>query len=137
MGNIGLRELILISITFGISLIIPWVFYLLTLQRALSRCSPESRSLEPGLVWLQFIPVFGLVWSFIVVTSVSKSLHNEFARRNIAVEPYPGQSIGLAMCILLVLSFVPFVGLAYLICWIRYWGKIASLSARLKSAQSS
>jgi len=119
----------------GAILLVPLVFYLLTLQKALSRCSVESRALDPGLVWLTLIPVFNLVWQFFIVTNVATSLHNEFVRRGIVAEPHPGQGIGLAMCILLVcalnpLLFVP-CGIAWLICWIVYWATIAGYSAKL------
>ena len=115
--------------------LVPLIFYLLTLQRALSRCSVECRTLSPGLVWLLLIPLFSLVWHFIVVTRLAKSLHNEFANRNIVAEPTPGQGIGLAMCILAAASVIPYVGgltgIAAFICWIIYWVKIANYSARL------
>jgi hypothetical protein len=42
-------------------LILPTVFFLLTQQRALSKCSPINRIMSPGLVWLQIIPFFQLI----------------------------------------------------------------------------
>jgi hypothetical protein len=118
-------------------LYIPLIFYLLTLQKALSRCSPASRTLSPGLVWLLLIPFFGLVWHFVIVTSLAKSLHNEFTKRNINEAQNPGLGIGLATCILSVLSWIPHlrgVGIAALVCLIIYWVKIAGYSARLQNA---
>src|ERR1039458_3572494 len=67
------------------------VFYLLTLYRALNRCSPESRAMDPTLVWLNFIPCFSLVWHFFVVINVAKSLGAEFKKRGIVAEEQPGQ----------------------------------------------
>ena len=119
----------------GAILLVPLVFYLLTLQKALSRCSVESRAMDPGLVWLTLIPVFNLVWQFFIVSNVAASLHNEFVRRGIAAEPRPGQGIGLAMCILLVCALNPLLlipcGIAWFICWIVYWATIAGYSAKL------
>ena len=119
----------------GAILLVPLVFYLLTLQKALSRCSVESRVMDPGLVWLTLIPVFNLVWQFFIVSNVAASLHNEFVRRGIAAEPRPGQGIGLAMCILLVCALNPLLlipcGIAWFICWIVYWATIAGSSAKL------
>ncbi len=48
-------------------LLVPFVFYCLSLQKALNRCSPECRAMNPGMVWLMFIPLFNLVWHFFVV----------------------------------------------------------------------
>ncbi len=111
------------------------VFYLLTLYRTLNRCSPESRAMDPALVWLNFIPCFSLVWHFFIVINIAKSLGAEFKKRGIVAEDQPGQAIGLAMCIVSVLCVIPYVncvmGPAALVCWIIYWVKIAEYSKKL------
>ena len=132
-GIIGLVFTILL-ITFAV-LLVPFIFYLLTLQKALKRCSPEVRAMEPAMVWLMFIPLFNIVWHFIVVGNLAKSLAGEFRRRGIAEEPAPGKTIGLTMCILHCCGIIPFLGvlcsLGGLICWIIYWVKIAGFSGKL------
>jgi hypothetical protein len=85
------------------------VFYLLTLQKALSRCSPENRAMAPGMVWLQLIPLFGLVWQFFNVINIAKSLGAEFQKRGMAEDPQPGKTLGLIMCILCCCSVIPFL----------------------------
>ncbi|MCX6922921.1 MAG: hypothetical protein NT154_06885 [Verrucomicrobia bacterium] len=80
-------------------LMVPTIFYLLTLQKALNRCSPECRAMTPGLVWLMLIPLFNIVWQFFVVLNMAKSLAAEFQKRGIAEDPNPGQTLGLVMCI--------------------------------------
>ncbi len=126
VGGIGI--VLCIAIVVG-------VFYCLTLQKALSRCSPQNRTLTPGLVWLYLIPLFNLVWHFFIVINIAKSLHAEFVSRNMVEEPNPGQGIGLAMCILNVSGIIPYVGfltsLAGLVCWIIYWVKIAEFSNKI------
>ena len=116
-------------------LLVPFIFYLLTLQKALKRCSPENRAMQPGMVWLMFIPLFNLVWHFIIVGNVAQSLAAEFRKRGIAEEPAPGKTIGLTMCILHCCGIIPFLGplcaLAALVCWILYWVKIAGFSGKL------
>ena len=115
------------------------IFYCLTLQKTLSRCSPQNRTLSPRLVWLYFIPIFSLVWHFFIVFNLTKSLHAEFVTRTMVEDSSPGLAIGLATCILevvaVVTSPVPFVGLAVsvagLICWIVYWVKIAWYSDKI------
>lgn len=116
-------------------LLIPLIFYLLTLQKTLNRCAPENRAMAPGLVWLMLIPLFNLVWHFFVVLNVAKSLGAEFQKRGISEEPEPGKKLGLIMCILAVCGIVPLLGilcsLASLVCWIMYWVKIAGFSGKL------
>jgi hypothetical protein len=111
------------------------VFYLLTLQKALSRCAPENRAMAPGLVWLQIIPLFGLVWQFFNVINIAKSLGAEFQKRGLAEDPQPGKTLGLVMCILGCCSIIPLLGffcaIGALICWIMYWVKIAGYSGKL------
>jgi glycopeptide antibiotics resistance protein len=116
-------------------MLVPFIFYLLTLQKALNRCSPECRAMNPGMVWLMFIPLFNLVWHFFVVINMAKSLAAEFQKRGIAEEPKPGQTIGLVMCILGCCGIIPILGilcsLGGLVCWILYWVKIAGYSTKI------
>ncbi len=90
--------------------------------------------------WLLLIPLFGLIWHFIIVTNLAKSLHNEFAKRDIPEARLPGRDVGLAMCILSVATVIPYAGflpgIAALVCWIYYWDKITDYSAKLQDAVS-
>ena len=134
-NNIDAGGVVLILIVIGIMLV-PAIFYLLTLQKALERCSIESRTTSPGSVWLLLIPLFNLVWLFIIVTKISESLHNEFTKRNIPEDPQPGKSLGITYAVLVVCSIIPLLGilasLAALVCWILYWVKIAGYSKKLE-----
>ena len=120
---------------FFIVMLIPKIFFLITVQKSLSRCAMQNRAMEPGLVWLSLIPIFSLVWNFIIVINVSKSLAAEFAARQIPAERDPGQALGLAWCILKVCAVVPFLGLfsglAGFICWILYWVKMSGFNTKL------
>ena len=125
------------------------IFFLLTMQKALNRCSPANRTMEPGMVWLSLIPLFGMVWSFFVVLKTSESLDAEIKHRNIpGIERNPGRGVGLASCILsawvslvgwipyvgLFLSFLP--GLAGVVCWIVYWVRISRIAGLLEAQAS-
>ena len=117
-------------------LLIPTIFYLLTLQAALAKCAPGTRSMEPGMVWLLLIPLFNLFWIFFVVLALGKSLGNEYRRRQIpSPEPYPGQSIGIAMAICKCCCIIPIVNILAMVgafvLWIVYWVKIAGFSEML------
>ena len=138
MFNIGPQELFVLMLFLLPLAIIPGIFYALTLYRTLDRCAPESRAMEPGLVWLLFIPLFNLVWSFVVVSKIATSVEHEFQRRGVTGRIDAGRELGLAMNILACIGLIPIIGilpgLAGAVCGIVYWSKIASLSARLVPA---
>ena len=82
-------------------------------------------------VWLLLIPLFGLVWHFIIINNLADSIKAEVKSRNIKIEEQrPAYNIGLAMCISNCLFFIPvinlFTSIAALVCWIIYWVKISS-----------
>lgn len=136
LRTIGLPELLIILVV-GLLCLAPTIFYLLSLQRVLERCSPALRTMSPGKVWLLLIPVFNLVWNFIIVIHISDSVAREFASRHTdGSEAAPGKSVGLAMCILSVASIIPIVGVltgvAGFVCWIVYWVKVSDMNRRLE-----
>jgi len=141
MGHFGTAEILLIFvIIFGV-LLLPTIFYLITLQTTLNEVKPENRKMDPGLVWLALIPVFKIIWQFFIVINIADSLKAEFAQRNInAGEDRPGYGIGLAFCILNCCSIIPFLGfltaVAGFICWIVYWIKISSFKSMLLSSKN-
>lgn len=131
----GIMMILLVLGIFSLVLFIPTIFYLLTLQKALERCQPRNRMMQPGLVWLLLIPFFNLIWQFFVVVNLAGSLEKEFAERGMASEPEPGKPIGFAMCILNACGLIPYVNavtwIGGLVCWIIYWMKIAKYSRNL------
>jgi len=140
MGNFEVTEIILIVLVFGVTSILPVIFYLLTLQNTLHEVQHENRKMQPGQVWLTLIPLFGIVWQFIVVNSIADSLKKEFQLRNINVEEErPGIGVGLAFCILACCSIIPVLGVltsvAAFICWIIYWVKISNYKAELQHSK--
>ena len=135
--GMGILMVIILAIAVGL---IPQILYLLTLQNTLKEVSPENQQMPPGNVWLNLIPLFGLVWQFIIVNRMADSLKAEFAKRNIQVdEVRPGYSIGITYCILLCCSIVPILGvlaaLGGIVCWIIYWVKIAGYKTKLQQTK--
>lgn len=125
-----------IMILFLLAFVVPAILYLITLQHTLAAIAIESRTMSPGHVWLLLIPVFNIVWQFILVNRMADSIKNECLRLNIATgEERPTFSLGLTMTLLYLGSLVlnqsdtlPLLGaigsLAAIICWIIYWVKI-------------
>ena len=121
---------------FLLALFVLFIFFFLSLSKALSRCHWRNRTMEPGQVWLNFIPLFHLVWMFITVSRVSDSLRNEFYDRgwHRRDEDYC-RGLGIAVCVLGIAWIVPYLGLMFmigwLVCFVIYWVKIATFSGQL------
>ncbi len=129
-------HLLILLFVFGLIFLLPAIMYILTLLRTLNKCDPLSRTLDPVVVWLYLIPIVNLIIHFVIVFGMSETLRNEFNRRAVpVVDPAPGQSLGLAMCICACCGIIPILGLlatlAHLILWIMYWVKIAEYSRLL------
>lgn len=123
------------SLVFLGLFLIPVIFFLLTLQNTLKAISPENRRMPPSNVWLLFIPLFNLVWQFIVVDRIAQSIGAECARLNIPVnDPKPTYGIGLAWNICNCIAFIPFFGgLASLVTFIIYWVKVAEFKKLIEA----
>jgi hypothetical protein len=138
---------------FLFAFLIPMILFLLTQQNTLKRIHPDNRSMSPGSVWLQIIPLFGMVWQFFVVTRIADSLSRELRFRETAFsfeqEPEivdmndhakPTYNIGLAYCILFCLNLLPILKIittpAAIICWIIYWVRLSSYKNKLGSVSS-
>lgn len=136
--NLGYTEILLIFVVVFVLFLVPMILFLLTQQNTLKSIRPDNRRMQPGEVWLQLIPLFNIVWQFIVVSRISESIRNEINDRTNnsflgAANPVftndldlrPTYSIGLAYCILGLCGFIPYLGLlasiAALVCWITYW----------------
>lgn len=136
IGNLGAIEIILIIL---ILVIIPFILYLVTLQNTLKLVSFENRKMEPGLVWLTLIPIFGFIWQFFMVKNIADSLRLEFEMREIPTdEEKPGYGIGIAYSVLFCCNIIPTIGgftsLAGLICLGIYWNKINGYKRMLEES---
>lgn len=128
----------MVLILLGVFLL-PYIFYLITLQNTLKAVSPENRTMEPGMVWLLFIPLFSWIWHFFVVTRIADSVQAELAKKGVATSERPAYGVGLAMCILSCTTWIPILGglaaLAGLICWIIYWIKINEFKKQIQTLE--
>ncbi len=114
--------------------LVVFILYLITLMNTLNAVSPANRRMTPGLVFLLLIPLFNLVWNFLVVTKIRDSLQAEFSARNLSGQGF-AYGVGLAMCILYIVALLPVINLlaapAALVCWIIYWVQIAGYKGQL------
>jgi hypothetical protein len=146
--NLGWTEILLILFVVLVIFLIPMIFFLIAQQNTLRAVSPQNRKMQPGEVWLQLIPLFGLVWKFIVVSRIAQSIRAEINERNTNsflgdanpvfandYTPLPTYNIGLAYCILGLCGFIPILGwlatIGWLVCWIIYWTQIVAYKNKL------
>ena len=128
LGNLGGSEITITLVVLLLALI-PKIFYCITLKKTLLEIAPANRKMPPNNVFLLFIPLFSLVWNFIVVNKMTESLELEFRGRNLKNnESKPGYSIGMAHSVLACCTIIPLIGIfltiAGFVCWIIYWVKI-------------
>lgn len=155
LGLMGPFRMLMLVGAFAIIGLIPLIFYLITLQNTFNEISGENRRMQPGLVWLNIIPLFGLVWQFVTLINLADSLKFEFEKRGIkGEENRPGYVIGLVYCTFIAISalgtfvgsiihlqhwpewhqalYLRILGSAFgIICWIIYWIKINGYKSRL------
>jgi len=153
--NMDEKTASLLQIFLLLVFIIPAILFLVTQQNTLKAIQPENRSMSPGQVWLQMIPLFGLIWQYFVVIRISDSIRaeiNSWAKDTIfgaegsqAVNfssSRPTYGIGLAMCIcwssyafLILIGIRGLAGLGSLgglVCWIIYWVELAQAKNKVQ-----
>jgi hypothetical protein len=94
-------------VVLALTIAVAGLFYVLTLQRTLKECSPASRAMAPGRVWLLLIPIFDFVWHFLVVSKLAASVGNELKNRNaLEEEPKTGKTLGIATSVVLLVALL-------------------------------
>jgi cbb3-type cytochrome oxidase subunit 3 len=132
----------MIQFLFLLFFLIPVFLFIRTQQNTLIAIHPQNRVMQPGIVWLQLIPLFNFVWQFVVVTHVADSIKKELSSNTFSfeavpdIQPHPKEirptySFGIAYCTLYICSLLPFlrgipligllVILGFFVCWIIYW----------------
>tara|TARA_B100000287_G_C20381703_1_gene681874 strand:+ start:246 stop:659 length:414 start_codon:yes stop_codon:yes gene_type:complete len=127
----------LFMLILGIVLL-PLIFFFVSMMKTLQACSPQNRTMEPGMVWLNLIPLFNLGWIFYTISCISNSLSNEFNERKIENNGQFGFGVGVAMAVCNIVSIIPVVGLftsiASLVLWIIYWVQIVGFKNKIIQA---
>jgi hypothetical protein len=135
-ADIDESTIILLVVYGGIFLVyyLVKIFFLLTLSSTLGQCHRRNRAMQPGMVWLNLIPLFDYVWQFVTVSRLSQSLKDEFRDRGRRSHDDFGQGLGIATCCLMLFGLCcGLAGIAAIICGIMYWVKIAGYKRQLES----
>lgn len=80
---------------FAIVMLVIQILLLLSLSKSLAAVSPRNRKMEPGMVWLNFIPFFNYVWWILTVLRVSESLELEYDSRGLRGDGDYGKMLGI------------------------------------------
>ncbi len=138
LGGMGGLGCILFVVAFS-----AYILFLSAAVRVLTRVEPENRRMDPGLVWLNLIPFFNLIWMVVTIERVGESIRNEFmARGRHKKSEVYGKTSGLA-CMVLWGIGLPFAiggtscALVFwffaFIYWVVYWAQLSGYAKRLKS----
>lgn len=137
----AINELLFLALFF-----VPAVLFLLTQKRTIRLIQPRNRRIGPGEVFLQLIPLFGMVWQFFVVTRLSDSIRKELGETTFSFEETPAAHsekkerptyrIGITYCILFCCYILPYIGsylfLGGMVCWIIYWVQLYRYKKKLE-----
>lgn len=114
------------------------VFYLLNLQNLLKEITPGNRQVEPGNVWLMFIPLFNIIYPFILYPKITDSVKLEMESRGLNEPGDYGRGIGIAMPVLGLCGIIPFLGflasIGNLVLFIIFWVKMAGYKTKLQNS---
>lgn len=132
----GLVYVLFLLILIG-GMITLMVFYYKNLQDTLKEVAVHNQQIPPGNVWLMFIPLFNIVYGFILYPKISDSIRLEFEERGHSQPGDYARGIGITMPILSVCGIIPVLGylagVANLVLWIVYWVKMSEFKNTLRS----
>jgi hypothetical protein len=144
---------VVVAVVFLIASLAITILSLLTMQRLLNQVSYENRRMQPGLVWLNLIPLFSLGYIFYTVVKIRDSVQAEYASRRLPASGDYGFVLGITYGVVLVVSvilgwvptdpyyFTPMdwvqliVSLAGLGLYVAYWFKCNRMKKDLESSQ--
>ncbi len=130
--------------------LLPFILFIKVQYDTLKQVAEQNRAMPVAQVWLQLIPVFGLIWQFHVVRSIADSLRNELEFRNSVstlgiweeaildeANIHPTFTTGQWYCITVCITLIPFIGFVTwifaLILWITYWNQLIKYKKMLQS----
>ena len=125
-----------IILVFLLIALVVAILYLLNLQNLMKSIKEENREVSPGNVWLMLIPLFSLVYAFILYPKISASVKKELESREMDTEGDGAKNLGLALAITGALSLIPVIGglagLANLVVFIMWWVKTAGFKNKFR-----
>lgn len=111
-------------------------FYYKTMIDTMSLVRPSNRETGVGNVLFTIIPLFNLVYGFIVYPKICDSIKKEYNELGLRPDGDFGKNIAIILRVLYILNFVPLLNIlasfAYLVLWIVFWVKIHGYKVELE-----
>lgn len=115
-------------------------FYYKTMIDAMTLVRPSNRETEAGNVLFTIIPLFNLVYGFIVYPKICDSIKKEYSELGLKPDGDFGRTLVIVLRVLYIINFVPILNIltsfAYLVLWIVFWVKIHGYKVELKKYNS-
>lgn len=140
---IGIWQMIIV-LALLVGLVVA-IFYLLNLQQVLKEVHSSRRLVPDSNVWLMLIPLFNIVYGFILYPKICDSVKAEYEARGAHKPGDYGRSIGVTMPSLtvarIVIGFVipifsSLIGIANLVLMISFWVKMSGYKKELQTLPS-
>jgi hypothetical protein len=120
--------IICVSVVVGMVVMTIMILHLIAMYKTLGLIKKRNRTMEPGMVFLAFVPFLNIVWNFFIVIRVAESLRNEFNDRGWSTRDETfGYGMGLTAVILNLAGCLP-IGLIFLII---HWRQITAYARQL------
>ncbi len=136
----GSGAIAIIFIVLAIFIVVQ-VFYLITASNTLKAVRPEYRKVDPGQVWLGMIPLFHLIWPFIINPKIVASIQADMEARGHGEAGDYGKQLGMIYPGLRFGGYIPVIGslftLGYLVVFIIWWVKLNGYKQRLQASHYS
>jgi len=121
---------ITLAISLAINLLVCWLVY-----RANEALPVEHRKTESWQAFLLLIPLFNLIWNFVLLARVSSGMQSYFQSKNDSSVGDCGSTIGLWYSISCIAAWIPIVvcvaGPAALVLLVIYLVKISGYRTRI------
>jgi hypothetical protein len=121
---------ILFAVMLAVSIFVSWMLY-----RANEALPVQHRKSESWQAFLLLIPLFNLIWNFVMLARVSSGMQSFFQAKNDESVGDCGANLGLWYSISCLVACVPYVGclgaLAAVVLLIMYLMKINNLRTRV------
>jgi hypothetical protein len=139
MGEVVIIAMVIGFIAIALILLV-YILFLVNLKKMLDQVNPDNRMVPPANVFLMLIPIFSLVYGFILFPKISASLKNEYDLRGMILPGDGLKGLGNALAGLSLLGAIlnyvrtpvnGIVSLAVLVIFIIYWVKSAQIKNQL------
>lgn len=120
-------------VIMGVMMVVIWgimAYICYLLADGLKALPAEHQKMSPGLVWLNLIPCFSIVWNFFVFIQIPKSYESFLRAHGRPMDTSLG-TLGIVYSVLAVLCVIPYlgscIGIAALVVLIIFLVKLSEL----------